>query len=75
MLKDIALDVAKNIASLGLFEEILVEQETDSTKFTAYPETLIVNCGYFSGCLCASNNVSCSIIFSFLIGSTNSGSF
>ena len=38
MLKDIALDVAKNIASLGLFEEILVEQETDSTKFTAYPE-------------------------------------
>lgn len=38
MLKDITLDVAKNIASLGLFEEILVEQETDSTKFTAYPE-------------------------------------
>ena len=38
MLKDIVLDVAKNIASLGTFEEILVEQETDSTKFTAYPE-------------------------------------
>jgi hypothetical protein len=38
MLKDITLDVAKNIASLGLFEEILVEQEADSTKFTAYPE-------------------------------------
>jgi hypothetical protein len=38
MLKDIVLDVAKNIASLGTFEEILVEQEADSTKFTAYPE-------------------------------------
>jgi hypothetical protein len=38
MLKDIVLDVAKNIAGLGMFEEILVEQETDSTKFTAYPE-------------------------------------
>lgn len=38
MLKDIVLDVAKNIASLGSFEEILVEQEADSTKFTAYPE-------------------------------------
>lgn len=38
MLKDITLDVAKNIAGLGLFEEILVEQETESTKFTAYPE-------------------------------------
>lgn len=38
MLKDIALDVAKNIASLGTFEEILVEKETDKTKFTAYPE-------------------------------------
>jgi hypothetical protein len=38
MLKDIALDVAKNIAGLGLFEEILVEQEATSTKFTAYPE-------------------------------------
>ena len=38
MLKDIVLDVAKNIASLGTFDEILVEQETDSTKFTAYPE-------------------------------------
>jgi len=38
MLKDITLDVAKNIASLGTFEEILVEQETNSTKFTAYPE-------------------------------------
>lgn len=38
MLKDITLDVAKNIAGLGLFEEILVEQEAESTKFTAYPE-------------------------------------
>lgn len=38
MLKDIVLDVAKNIAGLGLFDEILVEQEDDSTKFTAYPE-------------------------------------
>lgn len=38
MLKDIVLDVAKNIAGLGTFEEILVEQEADSTKFTAYPE-------------------------------------
>lgn len=38
MLKDIVLDVAKNIAGLGTFEEILVEQETDTTKFTAYPE-------------------------------------
>ena len=38
MLKDITLDVAKNIASLGTFEEILVEQEANSTKFTAYPE-------------------------------------
>ena len=38
MLKDITLDVAKNIAGLGLFDEILVEQEDDSTKFTAYPE-------------------------------------
>lgn len=38
MLKDIALDVAKNIANLGTFEEILVEKETDKTKFTAYPE-------------------------------------
>lgn len=38
MLKDIVLDVAKNIASLGTFDEILVEQETDTTKFTAYPE-------------------------------------
>jgi len=38
MLKDIVLDVAKNIASLGTFEEILVEQEADTTKFTAYPE-------------------------------------
>jgi hypothetical protein len=38
MLKDIVLDVAKNIASLGTFDEILVEQDTDTTKFTAYPE-------------------------------------
>ena len=38
MLKDIVLDVAKNIAGLGTFEEILVEQEANSTKFTAYPE-------------------------------------
>lgn len=38
MLKDIVLDVSKNIASLGAFEEILVEKETDKTKFTAYPE-------------------------------------
>ena len=38
MLKDITLDVAKNIAGLGIFEEILVEQEPNSTKFTAYPE-------------------------------------
>jgi hypothetical protein len=38
MLKDITLDIAKNIAGLGLFEEILVEQEEDTTKFTAYPE-------------------------------------
>jgi hypothetical protein len=38
MLKDIVLDVAKNIAGLGTFEEILVEQESDTTKFTAYPE-------------------------------------
>ena len=38
MLKDIVLDVAKNIASLGTFEEILVEKDTDKTKFTAYPE-------------------------------------
>lgn len=38
MLKDIVLDVAKNIASLGSFEEVLVEQEANSTKFTAYPE-------------------------------------
>ncbi len=38
MLKDIVLDVAKNIASLGTFEEILVEREADKTKFTAYPE-------------------------------------
>lgn len=38
MLKDIALDVAKNIASLGTFEEILVEKDADKTKFTAYPE-------------------------------------
>jgi hypothetical protein len=38
MLKDIVLDVSKNIASLGTFEEILVEKETDKTKFTAYPE-------------------------------------
>jgi hypothetical protein len=38
MLKDIVLDVAKNIAGLGPFEEILVEQEANSTKFTAYPE-------------------------------------
>ena len=38
MLKDITLDIAKNIAGLGLFDEILVEQEDESTKFTAYPE-------------------------------------
>jgi len=38
MLKDIVLDVAKNIASLGTFEEILVEKDGNSTKFTAYPE-------------------------------------
>jgi hypothetical protein len=38
MLKDIVLDVAKNIASLGTFEEILVEKDADTTKFTAYPE-------------------------------------
>lgn len=38
MLKDIVLDVSKNIASLGTFEEILVERESDKTKFTAYPE-------------------------------------
>jgi len=38
MLKDIVLDVAKNIASLGTFEEILVEKDGKSTKFTAYPE-------------------------------------
>jgi len=38
MLKDIVLDVAKNIAGLGSFKEILVEQEDNSTKFTAYPE-------------------------------------
>ena len=38
MLKDIALDVAKNIASLGSFEEILVENDSTKTKFTAYPE-------------------------------------
>lgn len=38
MLKDIALDVAKNIASLGTFEEILVEKDAAKTKFTAYPE-------------------------------------
>lgn len=38
MLKDIVLDVAKNIASLGTFDEILVEQDADTTKFTAYPE-------------------------------------
>lgn len=38
MLKDIVLDVSKNIASLGSFEEILVEREADKTKFTAYPE-------------------------------------
>jgi hypothetical protein len=38
MLKDITLDVSKNIASLGTFEEILVEKEAGKTKFTAYPE-------------------------------------
>jgi hypothetical protein len=38
MLKDVALDVAKNIASLGSFEEILVERSDSATKFTAYPE-------------------------------------
>lgn len=38
MLKDIVLDVAKNIASLGTFEEILVEKDAAKTKFTAYPE-------------------------------------
>lgn len=38
MLKDIVLDVAKNIASLGTFEEILVETDSAKTKFTAYPE-------------------------------------
>lgn len=38
MLKDIVLDVAKNIASLGTFDEILVEKDANTTKFTAYPE-------------------------------------
>ena len=38
MLKDIVLDVSKNIAGLGTFEEVLVKQETGNTKFTAYPE-------------------------------------
>ena len=38
MLIDIALDVSKNIASLGTFEEILVEKDSGKTKFTAYPE-------------------------------------
>lgn len=42
MLKDITLDIAKNIAGIGMFEEILVEQETNSTKFTAFPEDSIL---------------------------------
>lgn len=36
MLKDIVLDVAKNIGSLGVFDEILVEQEELSSKFISY---------------------------------------
>lgn len=43
MLKDIMLDVAKNIAGLGSLQEILVEQKDNSTKFTAYDQDSSLN--------------------------------